>query len=131
MPPIVEIHDPADPRIAAYTRMKERDLSREGDRFIAESETVVRRLLASPVRTESLLVASHKLESLLRLAPDYATVFTAPAAIVNQIIGFKFHSGVMACAVRPASPSIAQLASRWSEARVNLMVCPQTNNTDN
>ena len=48
-----------DPRIAAYTRLKERDLAREGGRFIAEGELVVRRLLASTYAVDSLLLADR------------------------------------------------------------------------
>ena len=46
-----------DERVRFYRDLKDRDLAREGGRFIAEGETVVRRLLASGYATESVLVA--------------------------------------------------------------------------
>jgi len=120
-----------DPRIAHYTHLKDRDLAREGDRFIAESELVVRRLLQSSYKVESVLLATKRLEEMLPLIPQDTIIYVAPAAIVNQIVGFKFHSGVMGCGLRGPSPSLARLTARWTDQNVNLMICPELSNTEN
>ena len=49
-----------DPRVAAYRNLKDRDVAAEGDRFIAEGEHVVRRMLASDFPVESLLLAERR-----------------------------------------------------------------------
>jgi len=69
MPHLIPIRSLDDPRIAPYTRLKERDLAREGARFIAEGELVVRRLLTSSFGVASLLLADHRVDQIAPLAP--------------------------------------------------------------
>ena len=128
---IISIESIDDPRIAAYTHLKERDLAREGDRFIAESEMVVRRLLQSKYRVESVLLTTRRVDEMEPVIHAETIIYTAPSSIVNQILGFKFHSGVMACGVRGPSPSLAKLTADWGEKDVNLVVCPELSNTEN
>ena len=45
--PLIPVQSLDDPRLAPYRNLKERELAREGDRFIAEGENLVKRLLAS------------------------------------------------------------------------------------
>jgi tRNA G18 (ribose-2'-O)-methylase SpoU len=118
-----------DSRVAPYRNLKDRDLARDGDRFIAESEQLVRRLLASGIKTESVLVADKRLPDLAAILPDDLPVYVAPAAVVNQIVGFKFHSGVMAVGVRPPSPTIDSVLA--GKERATLVVCPEVEKTDN
>ncbi|HEX3405638.1 MAG TPA: RNA methyltransferase, partial [Caulobacteraceae bacterium] len=68
MPTIVPIDDPADPRIAPYAAVRERDLVGRRDGFIAEGEVVLRVLLGAGARARvaSLLIAGNRLA---RLAP--------------------------------------------------------------
>jgi hypothetical protein len=40
----IRITDPADPRIAEFTSMRDRDLAGRGDRFIAEGRVVLQAL---------------------------------------------------------------------------------------
>jgi len=55
---------PDDPRIVDYRQLKERHLSAAGNRFVAESERVVRRLLASDLRVCSVLVTPPRLAAM-------------------------------------------------------------------
>src|SRR5436190_1448959 len=83
-----------DPRLAPYRNLRERDLAREGGRFIAEGEQLVKRLLASRFVTESVLLAERRAAEMVPLIRDDIEVYVAPAEVVNQVLGFKFHSGV-------------------------------------
>lgn len=60
------IHDPADPRLDPYTRMRERDLVGRAGRFVVEGEVTLRLLLGprSRFRAESLLLAPERLPGL-------------------------------------------------------------------
>src|SRR4051812_36889747 len=127
--PRIPIPSLDDPRVAPYRNLKDRALARDGDRFIAESEQLVRRLLASKIKTESVLVADKRLPDLAPILPDGLPVYVAPAAVVDQIIGFKFHSGVMAVGVRPPSPTIDEVLA--GKPRATLVVCPEIEKTDN
>lgn len=127
--PLIPIQSLDDPRVWAYRDLKERDLARQGGRFIAESEQLVRRLLASDVATESVLCAERRIGEVAPLVPEQVPVYVAPASVVNQIVGFKFHSGVMAVGVRPASPTIDEVMR--GKDRATLVVCPEIEKTDN
>lgn len=126
------IDDLDDPRVRPYVGLKERDLTQEGNRFVAESETVVRRLIASGLTVQSVLLAEDRLERMLPLIPRGVRVMALKRPLMNKVLGFKFHSGVMAVGVRPQSPGVDQLASTWkSDQEVTLVVCPEIANTEN
>ena len=131
MPTLIEIHTLDDPRILPYTRLKERDLSREGGRFIVEGHLVVQRLLSSSFCVESLLVARERLVAMLPHIPPGMVVYVADHGLVDGIVGFQFHSGVMAVAYKGASSSLDDLTSRWTNAPITLMVLPDITKTDN
>jgi tRNA G18 (ribose-2'-O)-methylase SpoU len=128
---LIPIDSLDDPRLAPYRNLKERDLAREGGRFIAEGEHVVRRLLASRLQTESLLIADRHVNEISPLVPPHIPVYLAPAAVVNQILGFKFHSGVMAVGLRGPSPTIDDVISRGGQDPSTLVICPEIEKTDN
>ncbi len=103
------IHSLDDPRLAPYRNMKDKELARDGRRFIAEGENVVRRLLASSTHVESVLLAERKVPAIAPLCPDSLPVFAATDDLIAQIIGFEFHSGVLACGIRPPNPAMATI----------------------
>ncbi len=114
MPNIIPIADPDDPRIAAYTQVRERDLVGRRGEFIAEGEVVLKVLLAgeSRCRASSLLVAANRIERLKplieRLPPD-VPVYAADQAVMDAIVGFHIHRGMMAHGVRPPDPGAEAL----------------------
>jgi tRNA G18 (ribose-2'-O)-methylase SpoU len=129
MPPrLVQSLD--DPQLAAYRNLKDKELARDGDRFIAEGENVVRRLLASSTPVESVLLAERKSLAIGPLVPANVPVFVASDELIENIIGFEFHSGVLACGIRPASPSLQSVIPPPPEP-VLLTVCQQITNTEN
>ena len=101
------------PGILPYrTLRRQADHIHEGI-FVAEGEKVVRRLLASPIETVSLLVTPAWHE---RIRTDLAsahgntiTVYTAERLILESIVGFHVHHGIMAVGRVPLSPSIEEL----------------------
>lgn len=123
-----------DPRIAAYRNLKDRDLARDPDRgagrFIAEGEYVVRRLLESDYPAESVLVATRRLEEMSAIVPPHVPIFSAEHSVVNQIVGFKFHSGVMAVGRRKPSAKVDDVIGN-DRRPLTLVICPNTNNTEN
>jgi tRNA G18 (ribose-2'-O)-methylase SpoU len=133
MPPdrIIRIDSPTDPRLTAYTNLKEREIARQGGRFIAEGELVVKRLLASSYSTESVLLADRRVEEIAPLVPAGVQIYAGPTDVVHRIVGFKFHAGVMACGIRGRSPSLFDAAESWADDPVTLVVCPEISNTEN
>jgi tRNA G18 (ribose-2'-O)-methylase SpoU len=127
---IIPVDTLDDPRIAPYRNVKDRDLAAEGNRFIAESEQVVRRLLVSDLATESVLMAQRRQPEIAPLIPDSIPIYVASDELMKQILGFKFHSGVMACGVRRPAMGIDQLLGMLGE-RATLMILPEIANTEN
>jgi tRNA G18 (ribose-2'-O)-methylase SpoU len=99
-----------DPRIADYRHLKERHLSTETNRFVAESERVVRRLLASGLQIHSILVTPPRLAAmtdvLAPLDPSRCPVFVASQAVIDGIAGYHVHRGCLAVGERPANRPI-------------------------
>ncbi|MDJ0920051.1 MAG: RNA methyltransferase [Henriciella sp.] len=103
MPSPILISDPADPRLAAYTSIRERDLTgRRDGRFIVEGKVTLKVLITrSRFEVESVLLADSRVAV---LADDLATllphvpVYTAPQLVMDQVAGFAIHRGVLACA---------------------------------
>ncbi len=105
------ITDPADPRIAAYGQIRERDLTGRGERFIIEGKVTLGILIErSRFEIESLFVTENRLaaiDELLQRVPARIPVYTASQALFDTIAGFPVHRGILACARkgRPVDPA--------------------------
>jgi tRNA G18 (ribose-2'-O)-methylase SpoU len=112
-PVIVAITDPEDPRIAAYRDVRERDLLRRDGLFVVEGEVVLRVLLSrSRFPVESLLVSEKRLDlvrPLLAQAPGGTPVLVASQAVMDGIVGFPVHRGVLALARRGIDRDAAEI----------------------
>lgn len=95
---IDEIDSLDDPRIALYRDLTDRDLTERGEWFIAEGELVVERLLRSDFEVHSVLAIPAKAAPMRELADPATPVYVAQRALLQEIVGFKFHRGVMAIA---------------------------------
>jgi len=107
MNPFLQVNDPDDPRLADYRHMRDRDLAAEGGRFVAESELVVRRLLASRLTTHSVLATPTRLATLAdALARATCPVYVATQGVLDAIAGFHVHRGCLAIGQRPSNATI-------------------------
>ncbi len=112
-----DIHDPFDPRIAAFTQVREKDLVGRDGIFIAEGEVVVRRLVGSAeVEPVSLLLARKRFEGmadLIAALPSGVETYLADQDVMDAIVGFPIHRGILATGrrrqVRKASQLLAGL----------------------
>jgi tRNA G18 (ribose-2'-O)-methylase SpoU len=121
-PMTLEISAIDDPRLNPYRDLPRAPRDQHSPRFIAESEIVVRRLLASGYAVESLLATQAMAERLAEITPAHTSVMIAPPRIIKEIIGYKFHQGVLACAHREPRPLSAELPTRFDE-RALLVAC--------
>jgi tRNA G18 (ribose-2'-O)-methylase SpoU len=119
-----------DPRISHYRGLKDRELARAGELFIAEGDYVVRRLLASQYPTVSVLLSNRRVEQIVPLVPPGVPVYVGDDPMIRQILGFKFHTGVIAVGRRLPSPPLAEIFDGRSGA-MTLVVCPEVSNSDN
>jgi tRNA G18 (ribose-2'-O)-methylase SpoU len=108
----IPITDPDDQRIEPYRAVRERDLVGRQHRFIAEGEVVLRVLLKQPrFEIESVLLAENRRvglsDALASLKPD-VPVYTANRAVMDAIVGFPIHRGILAVARKPTLPPLAE-----------------------
>lgn len=110
-PVVVEVVDPADPRLRDYTGLTDVELrrAREPDEglFLAEGEKVIRRALAAGHRPRSLLMARKWWAALEpELAAYDCPVFLADDTLLEDVTGFRVHRGALASMVRPQLPAL-------------------------
>lgn len=95
--------------------------------FVAEGEVVLRVLARSPlVEPQSLLLAEKRLAALADLIEglaDGVPVYSAGQAVMDQVVGFPIHRGILALGRRVREPTpLELLASLPGEALV-LVLC--------
>ena len=145
--PILPVSDPADPRLAPYTSIREKDLTRgHGARFIVEGKVTLEALLTrSRFAVESVFLADSRLEplaGLLSLVPEDVPIYAAAQAVMDRIAGFPMHRGVLACGLKgeistpseflhPPPPAREVAAKRMEEARSPLLLLSDLSNHDN
>ena len=96
--------------------MRERDLVGRADRFIVEGEVVLRVFLTrSPFQAESLLLAESRvdgLSDLLATLPEEVPVYNAGRAVMDAIVGFPIHRGILAVGRRSGAVAAGTLLAR-------------------
>lgn len=130
--PLIEIDSIDDPRVWAYRDLKDHELARQGERFIAEGRHVVMRLLSSGYGCESVLCGRKRLELVREHVPPEVDLFVALSEVVDAIVGYKFHSGVLAVGRRPRKMELHEwMQSLGERQHITLVICPHTRNCDN
>jgi tRNA G18 (ribose-2'-O)-methylase SpoU len=129
---LVEVTDPADPRLADYTGLTDVALrSRhepEKGLYIAESSTVIRRAVVAGHRPRSFLMAAKWLESMAQVIatspgalgrPDGGDlpVFVAEEPVLRAITGFHLHRGALAAMHRPPLAEVADVLAGARDGR--------------
>lgn len=128
--PISRIDSLEDPRLEPYRDLKRTNETRWNDEFIAEGATLVERMLELAWPTRSLLLADTHVDRFAhRIPPDIIT-YVLPARMIEQLIGFNFHRGALACGRRPNNPELADLVLP-AEAPCLLVVCVDIHDPEN
>jgi tRNA G18 (ribose-2'-O)-methylase SpoU len=129
------IEDADDPRIAEFRDIRERDLTGRESRFIAEG-TVVLRLLADAhaadrgFLAEKVLLLRNRaagLEAIIAALPADVPVYVADAAVIDAIVGFHLHRGVLALGRRVATDAVDAFIDRLPEKAMVLVGCGISN----
>ncbi|MFC9970022.1 TrmH family RNA methyltransferase [Spirillospora sp. NPDC127200] len=116
MAQLVPVTDPADPRLADYTRLRDvnlrKSLEAEHGLFIAEGEKVIRRAVGSGHPVRSLLMARRWAGPLADVLDGLdAPVYVADDAVVEAVAGFQVHRGALASLGRLPLPPVAGLVA--------------------
>lgn len=128
--PAIPISTLDDPRVQMYRSLKAQNLSRQGPWFIAEGVRVVERLLDSDFETDSVLLTERRADEWLPKIPDQIPVYLVPQSEADQLVGFNFHVGVVACGRRRRSPTLDAVLPQ-DRQRLTVVVCPNCDNPEN
>lgn len=126
------LDDPDDPRLADYAALTDAALRKRYEHqhgvLIAEGPTPVSSLVDSPYPVRSVLVAEDRLPALADvLARVTAPVYVVPQAVLEQLVRFRLHQGVLACGGRRAPTAVAEVV----EGADRLLVLDALNDHEN
>ena len=124
-----------DPRVEDYRALREKDLAARRRAFIAESEVVLRVLLERgryPIR--SLFVADARLPKLadaLVTTPLDVPIYVGTQQVLNAVVGFHIHRGVLAAGERVALPTPTDALAQLTGALHRVVILEGLTNHDN
>ena len=114
MSPVVDVDDPADPRLDDFRDLnsvdRRPDLPSGKGLVIAEGVLVVQRMLASRFRPRAMLGTDRRLRELgSDLDATDAPYYRASAEVMADVVGFHLNRGVLAAASRPGELSVEEV----------------------
>ena len=130
------VDDPADPRIAEFVGLRDRELAgpRHGGRppgaggvFVAEGDVVVERALRAGFRLRAAMVDATRTEPLPESVPADAAVYAAAPAVLRRITGLGVHHGMLASFDRRPVPPPEEVLARARRVIVLERVSNPTN----
>ncbi|MEX2187144.1 MAG: RNA methyltransferase [Pirellulales bacterium] len=127
-----------DPRLAPYRDLRQTNLTRWSGLFIAHGRRVVERLLASEYGVESVLLSDRRQEALFAAWPAHWVaqwIANVPVLVVGQdlaeqLVGYNFHAGVLACGRRFEPFTVAETLAVCRHS-YTVVACPRITNPDN
>ena len=102
------------PHLETYRTLKRPLEHQKEGIFVAEGEKVVRRLLSSPVRSISILLTEEwfsQYRTLLETRKETISVYIARKELMEAIVGFQLHKGIMAVAQVPERATLEGVAA--------------------
>ena len=129
MPRIV-IDSIDDPRVESYRHLKLKNVQRGGEFFIAEGKKVVERLLDSDYQTASVFISEKRVEEWSDKVPPDVPLYIGSQQLMNELIGFDFHVGVVGCGIRRPCTSLEQCLPHPQD-RLTVVACPNCDNPEN
>jgi tRNA G18 (ribose-2'-O)-methylase SpoU len=130
--PVHRIEAIDDPRLDVYRDLR-RARTDDCRTFVAEGEKLAVRLFASRCRTVSVLCTKEGCESLTDCIPVNAEIYVSTSAVISQLVGFKFHRGILAAGVPPAEQTLCEILGQDSLPTDNalVVVCPEIRDPGN
>ena len=114
MAELLEVTDPADPRLADYRDLRDvqmrKHLEATDGLFLAEGEKVVRRAVEAGFPVRSFLMAERWLEGLADvLGGTTAPCYVVTEDLAEQVSGFHVHRGALASLERRPLPTVEEV----------------------
>lgn len=108
---LIEVDDRCDERLRDFAGLRDAQLRRDEDRFIAEGLKIIERAFAAGCTPRSLLLQPRWLEGLRPLLEDWpeVPVYVATETMIEQVSGFHVHRGALGSFERPAQAPLGSL----------------------
>jgi tRNA G18 (ribose-2'-O)-methylase SpoU len=107
---VVPVDDPDDARVCDYVGLTDAELRRRGEVFVCEGILVLRRAVDAGASLRSVLVTPQRLAAAIEVVGALdVPVYVAEQAVMNRVVGFDIHRGVVAAALRPRSRPLGDI----------------------
>jgi tRNA G18 (ribose-2'-O)-methylase SpoU len=134
--PLISLQSVDDPRLEPYRDLRGKQTARQLGLFVAEGHWLVQRLLSSSTRVHSILTEAqhlhlldHLLNHPLNECSSEIDVLVAPNDSLNDVVGFHFHRGILACGYRPEPLPWRSVALRDGPLRI--VICDRVCDPEN
>lgn len=97
---VIHLDNSDHPLMVPYQDMRHRNWTWVSGIFIAEGPLLAERLMQSSYQLHSVLVEQRYAEQYAQMAPADVPILVVPHDVVEQLVGFNFHRGVLACGFR-------------------------------
>ena len=111
-----------DSRLEPFREIRNRNWTELSGQFIAEGPLSVESLVHSKYAVRSILLDRKYADRYRELAPPETDLLLVDHALVEQIVGYNFHRGVIACGVRQPLAAV-QESFTGSTSPTETMVC--------
>jgi tRNA G18 (ribose-2'-O)-methylase SpoU len=118
---IKEVSSLDEPGVSLYRTLKKPLSHRELGVFIVEGDKVVERFFESGLTVISVLLTEAKLEifkDVLNRKQENIDVYLVTPELLKEIVGFRYHQGIMAAGLVPESASIDEIIKNTTAPRL-------------
>ena len=116
--PFVSINSVNDPEVMPYRDLPQQRLGKRSGLFVVEGSFLVDCLLDSSFETVSLFVERRRADEFVEKVSQEVPMYVADKSIFQQILGFPFHRGVLACGRRQANRTFQHLMTGLQEEAI-------------
>lgn len=128
---LIRIDDLADRRLDPYRSLKQTNETSRRGLFIAEGDKLVRRLLESRLTVESVLLSEPYVATFAPLLPVELPALVIADELVETLVGYNFHRGILGCGRRPAPlMSLGEILGPHDRP-CTVVVCPDVQDPEN
>lgn len=119
-----------DPRVAAYRNLRDRTLRGESI-FLTEGRVLTLRLLESRYGAETVFVSDEYAPEFEPIVPPGVPLYVARESLLLEVVGFKFHRGVLGVGRRRLTPSLEEFLAGRESGPLSLVICPEITKPEN
>jgi tRNA G18 (ribose-2'-O)-methylase SpoU len=119
--PVRHVTSLDDTGLAVYRTLRRPLEHRKAGLFVAEGTLVAERFLQSPLEAVSVLLTQglfDRFQSLIERRAEAITVYVAEKKLLETIVGFECHQGIMALGKVPLPPTVDGLLARLPPPRL-------------